>query len=253
MARAPFGGGMAAKHRLAVARKVTLEWRAREGRNLVAVGVYGSAALGTDRRFSDVDLLVVVHRKRRHFVAQMREGVLVTVLQMTSDEAREEVLGSRSDLAEALGGWRSMRALYDPGHLLADLRRHARHPSVQQFRAAAHLAILEAYEDYGKLLNAIGSGDREEMREMAIWFTGAAHLVVFDLAGEVLITGRRAYAELEGHGALGRRIRALRYGHHGRAETLRLARRVWEGLRVSARREGIPLPAFDEGGSAGRL
>jgi len=235
---------MVSESRLALARDLAGEFRAREGRNLVAVGVYGSAAQGTDREFSDVDMLVVVRQKRRYIHAQMRKGTLVTILQLTPEEAREEVLGGRSDLEEALGGWRSMRAIYDPGRLLARLRRHAYRPSAEQFREAARLAILETYEDYGKVRNAIASGDREEMREMAIWFTSAAHMAVFDLAQEVLPTGRRAYIDLKRHGTVGRDIRSLRYGRHNRADTRELADRIWDGLLSRARRQGVPLSEF---------
>jgi len=253
MTHAPVRGAMASRTRLAIARELARDIRAKEGGNLVAVGVYGSAAQGTDRRFSDVDMLVIVRRKRGRLRPQMRGGTLVTFLQLTPDEAREEVLGTRADLGEALGGWRSLRILDDPGRLLARLRRHAHRPSPERFREAARLGLLETYEDYGKLRNAVASGDRDEMREMAIWFTGAAHRVVFDLAREVLSTGRRAFIELKRHGALGRDIRALRYGPHTSAETVRLADRIWKGLLARARRQGIPLPEFDEGGPAGRL
>jgi predicted nucleotidyltransferase len=236
--------------RLAIAKEFAGELRAKEGRNLVAVGVYGSVAMGTAREFSDLDLLVVVHRKRPYIRIQLRKHVLVTILQLTPDEAREEVFANRSDLAEVLGGWRSMRSLYDPTRLLARLRRHAERPGPEQFREAAHFALLETCEDYGKLLNAIDAGDRDEMREMAIWFTGAAHTVVFDLAQEVVPTGRRAFVELRKHGALGRDIRSLRYGRHTSIETLQLAIRIWNGLLARARREGIPVDRLSRGRSS---
>lgn len=239
--------------RLQAAEELAARLRIQEGRNLVAAGVYGSVASGEDRAHSDIDFLVVVRRPRREIGHRMHRGYLVTVLQMTREEAEDEVLGSRSDMEEALGGWRSLRPLYDPAGLLRRLKAHAMRPAASRFRKAARSALLEAYEDYGKLLNAIDAGDRDEMREMAIWFTSAAHMVVFDLAREVLTTGRRAYVELKKHGTLGRDIRSLRYNRHTSAETLRLANRIWNGLLAQARRQGISLPAIGRSDSGGSL
>lgn len=225
--------------RLEAAEELAARLRIQEGGNLVAAGVYGSVASGEDRAYSDIDFLVVVRRPRREIGHRMHRGYLVTVLQMTREEAEDEVLGSRSDMEEALGGWRSLRPLYDPAGLLRRLKAHAMRPAASRFRKAARSALLEAYEDYGKLLNAIDAGDRDEMREMAIWFTGAAHMVVFDLTREVLPTGRRAYVELRRFGTLGNEIRTLRYRNLSVAETHRVAKSIWEGLLRRALKQGI--------------
>ncbi len=176
---------------------------------------------------------------------RLHAGHLVTILQMTPAEATDEVTGSRADLHEALVGWRSLRTLYDPTKLLTRLKVRAARPTAAQFRLASRKALLEAYEDYGKLLNAIEAGDRDETREMAIWFTGAAKMVVFDLAREVVPTGRRAYAELRRHGALGETVRSLRYRSFSVAETKRLTRRVWRELLRRARAQRIPTAGLD--------
>src|SRR5947209_19102143 len=105
---------MATSRRFELAKLIGAQLRLREGRNLVAVGLYGSVARGEDRAHSDVDLLVVVRKKRLTIRHLVRTGILVTILQQTPAEARAEVMGSRADLNGALGGWQSMRPLYDP-------------------------------------------------------------------------------------------------------------------------------------------
>jgi kanamycin nucleotidyltransferase len=235
---------MALSRHVRLAATIAAELHRREGRNLVAVGVYGSVARGKEREYSDIDLLVMVRRKRRTIHHFFRDGILVTILQQTPEEARDEVTGSRPDLNVALGGWTSMRPLYDPSGLLRRLREQAKRPTSQQFREAAGRAFLEAYEDLGKLWNAISAGDSDEAREMAIWFSGAAMGALFDMEGHVLPTGRRAFVELRQYGTLGASIRRLSYETMPLPETLELSERIWAGLLRRASRLGIELPPF---------
>jgi kanamycin nucleotidyltransferase len=227
---------------MALARSIAQDLRAREGRNLVAVGVYGSVARGEERQHSDVDLLVVVRRKRRRIGHMSRDGILVTVLQQTPEEARAEVVGPHPCLNEALGGWISLHPLYDPSRLLNRLRSHAQRPNARQFRDSAKLDFLGTYEDLGKLWNAIEAGDAEEAREMAIWFSGGAINTLFDLEGQPLKTGRRAFVEVRRYGTLGAAIRRLRYDALSSSEAQRLSEFVWGDLLDRAAAKGVRLP-----------
>jgi len=235
---------MATSRRFELAKLIAAQLRLREGRNLVAVGLYGSVARGEDRAHSDVDLLVVVREKRLTIRHLVRTGILVTVLQQTPAEARTEVMGSRADLNGALGGWQSMRPLYDPSGLLRRLKTKAKHPSREQFRQAARRAFLETYEDLGKLRNAVDANDGDEAREMAIWYSGGAMGLLFDLNCHVLRTGRRAFIEIRRYGAVGKAIRRLRYETLSPRETHRLAEFTWAELLARARKQRISLPEF---------
>jgi predicted nucleotidyltransferase len=235
---------MAISGRLALAQQIAEELRIRERRNLVAVGVFGSVARGEDRRHSDVDMLVVLRRKRARIRHTMRSGVLVTILQQTPAEARAEVAGAHPGLNDALGGWRSLRPLYDPSGLVARLHAQALRPNARAFQRAAQLHIVETFEDLGKLWNAIAARDVDETREMAIWFSGAAMGTLFDLEGHVLKTGRRAFIELRKYGKLGEAVRRLRYDDVSLAETQRLSEFVWRELLVRAKAKGVRLPPF---------
>ncbi len=233
---------MAASLRLALAKSLAAELRLREGRNLVAVGVFGSVARGEERLHSDVDVLVVVRRKRAAIRHHVRDGVLITILQQTPQESRAEVTGHRPDLNAALGGWISLRPLYDPAGLLREL----------QFREAARQALIETYEDLGKLRNAIQSRDEDEAREMGIWYSQAAAGALLDLHERVLETGRRGFIGIRRYGAAGAAIRRLRYESLPLSEARRLAEDSWEALLTLARRKRIQLPRF-AGESQGRL
>jgi hypothetical protein len=142
----------------------------------------------------------------------------------------------------ALGGWRSMRPLFDPSGLLRRLRSQAHRPTVRQARGAARLHLFETYEDLGKVWNAIEAGDADEAREMAIWFSGAAMGTLFDLEGHILKTGRRAFVEIRRYGKLGEAIRRLSFDTLSLSETQRLAEFVWKDLLDRAAAKRIRLP-----------
>jgi predicted nucleotidyltransferase len=244
MLRPCLAASMARVRRLALAKAVAQDLRSREGRNLVAVGVYGSVGRGEERAYSDVDMLVIVRRKRAGIRHSMRSGVLVTILQQIPAEARSEVTGAHSGLNDALGGWRSLRPLYDPSRLLARLRSRARQPNLRAFRRAAEQHFIETFEDLGKLWNAIAARDPDEAREMAIWFSGAAMGTLFDLEAHVLPTGRRAFVELRRYGPLGTAIRRLRYASLSLSETLRVSEWIWGRLLDRAEAKELRLPSF---------
>lgn len=232
---------MLASPRPTLAKAITVELRAKEGRNLMAVAVYGSVAQRAERKHSDMDLLLIVRRKRHALRAAIEQGVLVTFLPMTPEEAKGEVAGAHENLPEALSGWRSMRPLYDPTGLIRKLKVRARRPTASQFRESARLALLATFEDYGKLRNAIEEGDAEEAREMAIWFTGGAVTILFCLDRHVPATGRRLFADVRRRGRLGNAICSLRYEELPIAKADRLSRAIWKHLLLRARRQRIAV------------
>ena len=230
------------RSRLELARTVTAQLRRREGRNLLAVGLYGSVSRGEDRAHSDIDLVLLVRSGKTGLQMLMRNGVLVSLLELTRDQAADEVRGYSWNLPEALSGWRSVQELYDPRGLLRSLRDRSLRPRAHQFREAARGGFLGTFEDYGKLLNALEAEDTAEAREMAIWFTHGAAMILLCLERQVASTGRRVFAELPNQRGVGNAIRRLRYETLPLDETTRLARSVWTSLRSRARTQRIALP-----------
>src|SRR2546423_12786661 len=98
---------MAVSRRLALAKSITADLRGREGRNLLAVGVYGSVAPGEERRHSDIDLLVVVRRKSSRIHHEVRDRVVATLLPPTLEGAKAGGTRSREEPQPNPGGWDS--------------------------------------------------------------------------------------------------------------------------------------------------
>ncbi len=227
--------------RLALAKRLTTQLRAREGANLMAVGVYGSVAVGNERTHSDIDLLVVVRRRTDRPWARVHRGFLVTFNEMTPAEAWGEVSGASPKLPEILSGWRAMRPLYDPSGVLRRCIARSERVPPSQFRRAARAGLFGAYEDLGKVRDAVDSRDRRKLREMAIWFTGGAAAVLCCLEQHPIPTGEDLFLEARRLGRTGQDIAALRYGNPAIAESSRLAEGIWASLREMARRQGIAV------------
>jgi kanamycin nucleotidyltransferase len=229
--------------RLRLARTLAREIREREGRNLVALGVYGSVARKQDRRHSDLDVVMILRSARAGARFAVRDGTLVTLLRLTRHEARRQVTKGDAGTPERLAGWRPVRALYDPTGFLGRLRARAQRPSKELFREAVREGLLGTYEDLGKLRNAFEAGDPEEAREMAIWFTGGALSILFCLERFVPTTDRRLFIEAKRFGAIGLAIRRLRYEDLPIQRMSVLTESTWKGLRERAARQGVELLA----------
>ena len=230
-----------------VAAAVTESLQRREKRNLLAVGVFGSVARGEVRRFSDLDLLVVARRRKARLRPSILRGILVTYHHLTVEEAREEVTGSGPWLNDTLGGWSSVWPVHDPTGILRRLKQRAAKARANQFDGSARRDLLETYEDLGKLRNAIADGDKEEAREMALWFTGAAAGSLLDLERHVTRTGRRMFIEARRYGSVGRVIWGLRYEELPLPRMSALAERIWRGLLAKARDRRLRIPGLIDG------
>jgi len=227
-----------------LARTIARELRQREGRNLVAVGVYGSVARGRDREFSDIDILVVVRKKRAWIRNGIRDGVLVTFHQLTTAGAREEATGCGPWLNGPLAGWRETRALDDPTRLIARLRARAWRPRASQFRESARRDLLELFERYGKVRNAIAARDFEEARETAAYFTDGAAGTLLDLEARIPAPHRRYFIAVARLGSLGASIWRLRYEAPTLSAIAHLTEQVWTALLEKARKQGIRIPGL---------
>ena len=232
--------------RLALAKDILARQRNSEGANLRGFGVIGSVAEGKDLRHSDLDLVVLQLRPRGPRV-ELREGVLVTYLRLTPQDARREVTEPSLEMFGRLAGWRSLRPMFDPSGSLRRVRALARRdPPQKQFDEAARLGLLGLYEDVGKFRNAMETRDRsreQEIRDMAMWFAGEAMGILYALRRHVPTDHRREFADLRRFGPLGRDIRRLRYDDLGLRGSSQLVEGIWTRLLAAARRRKIRLPA----------
>src|SRR5947199_8530310 len=143
------------RSRLELARTVTAQLRRREGSTLLDVGLYGSGCRGVDRAHSDVDLVLLVRSGKTGLQMLMRNGVLVSLLRLTRDEAADEVRGYSWNLPEALSGWRSVLELYDPRGLLRSLGDTSLRPRADQFLKAARGGSLGTLVGYVTWLDSL--------------------------------------------------------------------------------------------------
>lgn len=85
------------------------------GKRLWGIAVFGSVALGEERKYSDIDLLVVISRGPKIEKRALYGRTLVSMHQLTRREAEAEVSEPDAALPEILSGWRNMKILFGPG------------------------------------------------------------------------------------------------------------------------------------------
>lgn len=225
---------------LELAQRVAKELVAKHGRDVLAVGVMGSVALGEEGPFSDVDVIVLAKRAGS-FEKSVRDGILISGLWQTLKEAETDVTEPSEAPIETLSGWWSLRVLYDPTGVLERLAARARGASAEFFRDSARMALLGAREDFGKVRNAVRSGKDDDVAEMSIWFSGAAAVALSCILHHVPHSGRTLFAEVRDLPLPGKDIVRLRYERLNAEETGALAEDIWERLLGVAGEKGVPV------------
>ena len=170
--------------RLALAEEICGRLRAVHGEALVAVGVYGSTARGTDGPYSDLEMWcvltalpaegerdrVAVSERGDHYSHEWVHGPWKAEVDVYAADALLEK-ATHVDGVWALTHGRFVRVLpvHDPQGFFARLRATADSLPAEVFREALReLVVGEIYEDVAKARNAVATGHRAALPHLAL-------------------------------------------------------------------------------------
>lgn len=156
--------------RLALVDEIAARVRQVCGDNLLALGLYGSVARGTDGPYSDIEMLVVLRSAGEDYVHEWCAGPWKAEVDfLSADVALREAARVEGRWPLTHGAWRYIRPLHDPTGFFDKLRTAATSQPDEVFSAAMReLIVGDIYEHIGKLRNARARGERGQFADLAV-------------------------------------------------------------------------------------
>ncbi len=167
-----FGGPqpLTRAERLALVDEIAARVRQVCGDQLLALGVYGSVARGTDGPYSDIEMLVVLRSAGEDYVHEWCAGPWKAEVDfLSADMALREAARVEGRWPLTHGAWLHIRPLHDPTGFFETLRQAVLSQPEEAFRAAIReLIVGDIYEHIGKLRNARARGVGAELPLLAV-------------------------------------------------------------------------------------
>jgi kanamycin nucleotidyltransferase len=144
---------MAESERLKLAKAISKMILQKYGNEILFVGVYGSVARGEDADYSDIDMYVVTKSltSQRYFAYK---GVPVTIHFKTVKEVLETIRNVTSTWPAEVHQFLEPKILYGSKKLPMEWKQIAKKIPAEDFYKAASTALIEIYENVGKVKNA---------------------------------------------------------------------------------------------------
>lgn len=138
--------------------------------DVIAVGLYGSLARGSDGPYSDVETLCVLPGHGQEYNYEWTCGPWKAEVNFYSrDNLLCKAAEVDGDWPLTHGAYRDLRPLYDPGQFLAQVHQTVLSQSAEKFTTAIKAVIVgELYEWVGKLRNIQAGGSTAYLPELAL-------------------------------------------------------------------------------------
>ncbi|MGZ7445493.1 ANT(4')-I family aminoglycoside nucleotidyltransferase [Paenibacillus sp. TH7-28] len=168
--------------RLETCREIAARLHELYGEQILAIGVYGSVARGTDGPFSDIEMFCVLKESSEavEFSYEWSAGHWKAEVDVCSaDVLLKTAVTVEGDWPLTHGPFFSQLSLYDPQHFFSRLREAAESPTKEDFRYAINEVLVgEMYEFIGKLRNASLNGPHTYLPYLAVQFAQYGAMLV---------------------------------------------------------------------------
>lgn len=161
---------MTQAERMALAHEIANRARELYDNQLLAVGLYGSLARGTDGPYSDLEMMCVLRSSDEDYVYEWAHGPWKAEVNFYSQDI---LLQEAAEVDERWplthGAYSYIRALYDPDEFFVKLSQVVAAQPEEKFTAVIRGVIVgELYEWVGKLRNAQHSGHTAYLPVLAL-------------------------------------------------------------------------------------
>ncbi len=181
--------------RMARAEEIAGRVRAHYGARVLAVGLYGSTARGTDGPYSDIEIFCVLSTAGERVYHEWSAGAWkAEVNAFSADVLLREAGELREDWPLTHGAYTQVYSFYDPYGFFPRLRKAVyAHSDVEYRQVMGSLVLTEIYERIGKIRNANAAARWSSTVELAVdlarqtaYLLGLAHRQLFTSASAVL-------------------------------------------------------------------
>lgn len=144
---------MADSERVKIAKAISKMISQKYGDEILLVGVYGSVAMEEDTDHSDIDMYVVTKNLTLQKYFAYKE-VPITIHFKTEKEVLEAIRNVTSTWPAEVHQFLSPKVVYGSRRLLNEWKQIVKKIPEEDFRKAASTALIELYENVGKVRNA---------------------------------------------------------------------------------------------------
>jgi len=238
--------------RLRMVDKIVHDLHATHGDQIIAIGLYGSLAKGTDGPFSDIELFCVLRGNEIDYSHGWVYGVNKAEVNIYSEEVvqgRALRVDERWSLRQ--GKFMHCRILYGEPAFFANLRQLVLSPPPEAFKAVMReMVVGEFYEWIGKLRNARSRGHTAYIPLLACHFVefgaqllGMAQRVCYTTGAKMLEESLQLNHRPDGYDEL---CMLVMQGQLNNTDQVASAiERCWAGLGNWAVANGIEMDEYN--------
>lgn len=185
---------MSHARRMEISRELADRVQARYGDRILAIGLYGSVARGTDGPYSDIEMRCVLRTAGEQFSFEWSTGPWKAEVDFSSEDViLREAATVDEDWPLTHGAFLTVLPLFDPECFFEHLRDVVTGQPEEKFRAAIEETLVgEIYELVGKLRNARAAGNDVYVPELAVsiardgaYVLGLAHRYTYSTGSQV--------------------------------------------------------------------
>lgn len=234
--------------RLALAHEIAAQLRAHYGDDLLALGLYGSLARGTDGLYSDIEMFCILQGKEIDYSHEWTTGPWKAEVDLMS---KDMIFADAAELdgnwAMTHGSYAHVLPLYDPGGFFPTLAKVVTAHTDEAYNNILHTLIVgEIYEMVGKIRNAQAYNDPSSLpffvMQLALygaWLIGLANRHLYASASRMFADSLTLPNRPAGYDEL---CQTMLSGALSEPEKLiELANQFWEGVEVWAQEWGIEI------------